>query len=150
MGTGMEARKDTAEGRKEKLAVKRAQSPEAPAGTGKEQSGAENVAPRKAGSTRTTAILTPTRGTATSAVKRSRRGIKSTKSAAVRQKRRLPLQSQTHRKSLRDRRKIGVKPVPVGRSLRRSPPRIPTRWTATMLTATPAILSPNVNIRTQN
>lgn len=106
MGTGIEVRKDTAEGRKEKLAVKRGKSPEAPAETGKVQRGAENRAPRNTGSTRTTVTLTPKHGTATNAVKRARKRVKSIKSKAVRQKQRPPLQSQTLRKSPRNRRKI--------------------------------------------
>lgn len=83
MGTGIEVKKDTAEGKKEKLAVKRGKSPEAPAETGKEESGAENGAPRNAVSMRTMVTPRTKHGSATNGPKRARKRVKSIKSEAV-------------------------------------------------------------------
>lgn len=86
MGTGIEVKKDTAEGKKGKFAVKRTKSPEAQAETGKEKRGAENGAPRNAVSMRTTVTLTPKHGSTTNGPKRARKSVKSIKSEAVCQK----------------------------------------------------------------
>lgn len=86
MGTGIEVKKDAAEGKKEKLGVKRGKSPEARAETGKEKSGAENGAPRNTVSMRTIVTLTPKHGSTTNGPKRARKRVKSIKSEAVRQK----------------------------------------------------------------
>lgn len=85
MGAGIEVKKDTAEGKKEKLAVKRGKSPEARAETGKEESGAANGAPRNAASVRTMVTLRPKHGSTTNGPKRARKRVKSIKSEAVRQ-----------------------------------------------------------------
>lgn len=103
MGTGTEVRKDTVEGKKGKLVVKRGESLEARAGREKEQSGAEKGAPRNAVSTRTTVALTAKSGGTTNGLKRARKRVKSTKKEAVCQMQGLPPPSRIPRKSRRER-----------------------------------------------
>lgn len=86
MGTGIEVKKSTAEGKKEKLVLKRGKSPEARAEKGKEKSGAENGAPRNAVSMRTMVTLTPKQGSTTNGPKRARKRVKSIKSETMWQK----------------------------------------------------------------
>lgn len=149
MGTGIEVKKDTAAGKKEKRAVKRGKSPEARAETGKEASRAENGAPRNAASMRTMVTLRPEHGSATNGPKRARKRVKSIKSEAVRQTQWLLLQSQTLKKSLRDGGKVWVRRVPARRPTTQRCCRIPARWTV-MMTATLSALSDKANFLTQN
>lgn len=81
MATGIEVKKDTVEGRKGKLAVKRGESPEARAERGKEPNGAEKGLPRKAAST--TVVPTVKHGGTTNGPKRARKRAKSIKREAV-------------------------------------------------------------------